>query len=114
MLKFSLQANEDLSQVLAGLISFRISGASIPALTQEHAESIFNEITDQISTIPNQPLHLRNNFEGLGCYGEFLFTYKRNRTSWYAFYDKEGDDFIVNRISNNWNILLPKAYDTTI
>ena len=108
MLKFSAQANEDLSQILAGLISFRIGGASIPALTQEHAEQIFDEITDEILTIPSLSLHFRNTFAGLERYGEFVFTYKRNRTSWYAFYDRSGEDFIVRRITNNWNILLPR------
>ena len=108
MLTYTPQAVEDLSQILAGLISFRIGGASIPALTQEHAEQIFDKILDSIGTIPKLPLHYRNTFEGLGRYGEYVYTYKRNRTNWYAFYDIEGNDFIVRRISNNWNILLPR------
>ena len=109
MLAYTPQAIDDLSLILAGLISFRIGGASIPALTHEHAEAIYDDILNHIESIPEQPLHFRNNFEGMERYGEYLFTYKRNRTSWYAFYDKEGDDFIVRRISNNWSILLPKA-----
>ena len=31
-----------------------------------------------------------------------------NRTNWYAFYDKCEGGFVVNRITNNWNILLPR------
>lgn len=108
MLVYTPQAIDDLSQILAGLFSFRIGGASIPALTHEHAESIFDEILSHIETIPNQHLHFRNTFEGLLRYGEFVFTYKRNRTNWYAFYDREGEDFIIRRITNNWNILLPR------
>ena len=108
MLVYTPQAIDDLAHILAGLISFRIGGASIPALTQEHAEAIYDDILDNIETIPQQSLHLRNTFEGLECYGEFLFSYKRNRTNWYAFYDKEGDNFIVRCISNNWSILLPR------
>jgi len=108
MLKFTPQAIEDLAQILAGLISFRIGSATSPALTQEHAESIYDDIIDHINTIPSSPLHMRNTFEGLQRYGEFVHTYKRNRTNWYAFYDKKGDYFLVNRITNNWNILLPR------
>ena len=108
MLIYTQQANEDLSQILAGLISFRINGASIPALSMEHAVSIFDDITDHITAIPTYSLHLRNTFDGLERYGQFVYTYKRNRTNWYAFYDKEGENFIVRRITNNWNILLPR------
>ena len=108
MLVYTPQAIDDLSHILAGLFSFRIGGASIPALTQEHAESIYDEILKQIETIPTRPLHVRNTFEGLERFGEFVFTYKRNRTNWYAFYDRMDGGFIVNRITNNWNILLPR------
>ena len=108
MLRFTNQANEDLSHILAGLISFRIGGAADPALTLEHAESIFDELTDHFLTIPQIPLHITNTFEGLGRYGKYVYTYKRNRTSWYAFYDIEGNSYIVRRITNNWNILLPR------
>ena len=108
MLKFTDQANEDLSQILAGLVSFRIGSAAEPALTLEHAEDIFDDISNHIQTIPSLPLHQRNTFQGLERYGDYVYSYKRNRTNWYAFYDKAGDDFIVRRISNNWNILLPR------
>jgi len=108
MLNFTPQAIEDLSQILAGLISFRIGGATDSALTQEHAMQIYDDILDHINTIPSKKLHQRNTFEGLERYGEFVYTYKRNRTNWYAFYDKIGEDYLANRISNNWNILLPR------
>jgi len=39
------------------------------------------------------------------------FTQQANEdlgTNWYAFYDKCEDGFIVNRITNNWNVLLPR------
>lgn len=89
-------------------MSFRIGNASDPALTKEHAKEIFDDIANHIDTIASQPLHLKNTFQGLDRYGEFVYTYKRNRTNWYAFYDKAGDDYVVRRISNNWNILLPR------
>lgn len=108
MLNFTPQAIEDLAQILAGLINFRIGGAADPALTQEHAESIFDDILEHIHTIPSSPLHQTNTFEGLARYGQFVYTYKRNRTNWYAFYDKEGENYIVRRITNNWNVLLPR------
>ena len=108
MLKFTNQATYDLSRILACLISFRIGGASIPALTQEHAESIYDDILDNINTIPSRPLHLRNSFDGLERYGEFVYSYKRNRTTWYAFYDKSDNQYIVNRITNNWNLNFPR------
>ena len=108
MLIYTQQANEDLSQILAGLISFRINGASIPALATEHAEAVFDDITDHITAIPEYPFHHRNTFEGLERYGQYVYTYKRNRTNWYAFYDKVDDDYIVRRITNNWNVLLPR------
>lgn len=108
MLTFTPQAVEDLAQILAGLISFRINGASIPALTEEHAFQIYDDILDHISLIVSSPLHQRNTFGGLEKYGQYVYSYRRNRTNWYAFYDKEGEDIIVRRISNNWSILLPR------
>ena len=48
MLVYTPQAIDDLAHILAGLISFRIGGASIPALTQEHAEAIYDDILDNI------------------------------------------------------------------
>ena len=108
MLKFTPQAVEDLAQILAGLISFRIGGAVDPALTQEHAEQIYDDILDNFALIPSMPLHQNNTFEGLARYGQYVYSYKRNRTNWYAFYDKVGEDYLVNRVTNNWNILLPR------
>ena len=46
MLVYTPQAIDDLAHILAGLISFRIGGASIPALTQEHAEAVYDDILD--------------------------------------------------------------------
>lgn len=108
MLKFTPQAVEDLAQILAGLISFRIGGATDPALTQEHAEQIYDDILDHFDLIPSMPLHQTNAFEGMEKYGQYVYSYKRNRTNWYAFYDKVGEEYLVNRVTNNWNILLPR------
>lgn len=75
----------------------------------EHANRIFDDIVDDIEKIDSVAFHRKNTFMGLECYGEFVYTYKRNRTNWYAFYDKCGEgDFVVNRITNNWNVLLPR------
>ena len=108
MLKFTQQANLDLATILAGLYSFRLNDSIDPALTQEHAERIFDDIADHFATIPMQSYHQRNTFDGLGMYGAFVYTYRRNRTNWYAFYDISNNDYIVTRITNNWNMLLPR------
>ena len=108
MLRFTQQANEDLARILAGLISFRIGDALDPSLTVEHANRIFDDIADHIETIDRLSLHRTNTFGGLESYGQYVYTYHRNRTDWYAFYDRCGDTFIVNRITNNWNVLLPR------
>ena len=104
---FTQQANEDLSSILAGLISFRIDNAIEPALTIEHAKRIFDDIADHISTIPSQRYHHLNTFASLRQYGRYVYTYRRNRTNWYAFYDKRNGNYIINRITNNWNLILP-------
>ena len=65
MLSFTPQAIEDLARILAGLISFRIGGATDPALTQEHAEQIYDDILDNINTIPSLAFHRTNTFEGV-------------------------------------------------
>ncbi len=108
MLKISIQANNDLASVLAGLYSFRIGNSIDPSLSKEHAKSIYDDILDSFETIPNLAYHQRNTFQGLSHFGEFVFSYKRNHTNWYAFYDRVGEDFLVLRITNNWNILLPR------
>ena len=108
MLNFTHQANEDLARILAGLISFRIGNALDPALTEEHAYLIFNDIADHINTIENLHIHRTNTFGGLDSYGQYVYTYRRNKTDWYAFYDKCEGGYIVNRITNNWNVLLPR------
>ena len=107
MLKFTQQANKDLSSILAGLISFRIDNAIEPALSIEHAERIFDDIANHIATIPKQRFHRANTFAGLLPYGQYVYSYRRNKTNWYAFYDRNNGDFVVNRITNNWNLVLP-------
>ena len=69
MLRYTQQANEDLSRILA-----------------------FDDIVDHIEEIDNLTFHRTNTFVGLDSYGEFVFTYTRNRTNWYAFYDKCGEE----------------------
>lgn len=108
MLKFTQQANEDLARILAGLVSFHIGDAIDPALTEEHANLIFDDIADHINSIDSLVFHRTNTFGGLESYGQYVYTYTRNRTNWYAFYDKCEDGFVVNRITNNWNVLLPR------
>lgn len=109
MLKYTQQANEDLSRILAGLVSFRIGNAIDPSLTEEHANRIFDDIASNIDKIDTLTIHRVNTFVGLESYGQYVYTYTRNRTNWYAFYDKCGEsEFIVNRITNNWNVLLPR------
>lgn len=107
MLTFSQRANEDLTSVLSGLVAFRINDAMDPALTYEHAVSIFDDIVDHFALIPKQNFHRKNNFEGLLHYGDFVYSYRRNHTNWYAFYNKTGDDYVVTRILNNWTLVLP-------
>ncbi len=108
MLRFTEQSKYDLASILAGLYSFRIGGSADPSLTQEHAEAIFKDIARSFAIIPNLPYHQRNTFQGLSQYGEFVFSYRRNHTNWYAFYDRVGDDFVVSRVDNNWHIRLPR------
>jgi len=109
MLRYTQQASEDLSCILAGLVSFRIGDALDPSLTVEHANRIFDDIADHIDAIDRLTYHRANTFGGLESYGRYVFTYTRNRTNWYAFYDRCGEnDYVVNRITNNWNILLPR------
>lgn len=109
MLRYTQQSVEDLSRILAGLLSFRIGDSMDPSLSEEHANLIYDDIADHIDTIESLTYHRTNTFAGLESYGEFVYTYTRNRTNWYAFYDKCGEgDFVVNRITNNWNILLPR------
>ena len=109
MLIYTQQAAEDLALILAGLVSFRIGDALDPSLSEEHAIIVYDDIADHIDTIETLTYHRANTFAGMECYGEFVYTYKRNRTNWYAFYDKCGEgDFVVNRITNDWNVLLPR------
>lgn len=109
MLKYTQQANEDLSRILAGLVSFRIGNAIDPSLTEEHANRIFDDIASNIDKIDALTIHRVNTFVGLERYGQYVYTYTRNRTNWYAFYDKCGEgEYVVTRITNNWNVLLPR------
>lgn len=108
MLKFTQQANEDLVRILAGLMDFRIDDANEPALSLEHAEQIFDDITDHIAVIPQLHFHAPDSFPYMMQFGSYVFTYKRNRTNWYAFYYKLEEDYIVTRITNNWNMIFPR------
>jgi len=108
MLRFTPRAVEDLASILTGMLEFRINNSKDPSLTSKHAQAIYDDILDQINTIPTQSIHVTNSFDGLEVAGMYVYTYKRNRTSWYAFYDRFGSDFVVNRISNNWLIRVPR------
>lgn len=108
MLRFTQQAKDDLATILEGLIEFRINDARDPALTLDHALRIYDDIADHIATIPFLSYHRPNTFPGLLLFGTHVYTYKRNRTNWYAFYLMENDNYIVTRITNNWNILFPR------
>lgn len=108
MLVYTPRAIDDLAHIMSGLVEFRINESAYPSLTKEHACEIYDDILAEINTIPSRPLHILNTFEGLSNVGQFVFTYKRNRTNWYAFYDQVGDDFILKHVSNNWLTRLPR------
>lgn len=73
-------------------------------MTTEHACEIYDDIANHIATIPELSIHRLNNLLDSKAFGNYVYSYKRNNTNWYAFYDIIGEDFIVNRIANNWNL----------
>lgn len=107
MLVFTQKANEELTSILAGLIAFRIGDATDAALTTEHAYRIFDDIADHFATIPNLVYHQLNKFRNTEQWGQYVYSYRRNHTNWYAFYDKTEDGYIVRHITNNWMLVLP-------
>lgn len=75
-------------------------------INKDYANKYVDEIVDFIYKIPYSPSYkvlpqFENHFLRYGRNLHFAF-YKRKSTTWYIFYQKQGNTFLVRHISNNW------------
>ena len=99
MVYFSVQSEQDLSDIVVGLLLWtKIS------ISEEQALRYADDIYLMAFTIPNLTYHPECKYLMHRRYGEYHLKYQRNnRTTWYIIYDIDpvSGDILINRITSN-------------
>ena len=98
MVYFSLQAEQDLSDVVTGLLLW-----TKVSISEDEALSYVDDIYDVAFTIPDVTYHQKCQYLMHRLHGEYHLKYKRNnRTTWYIIYDIDAfNNIYVNKIISN-------------
>ena len=103
MVYFNVQAEQDLSDIVVGLLLWKKV-----SISEEQALQYADDIYLMGYTIPDLTYHQKCKYLTHRQYGEYQLKYKRNnRTTWYIIYDidPESGNILVNRIINNHQTL---------
>jgi len=99
MVYYSEQADNDLDDILEGLLTWRKH-----LLTREFCHDYISDIIDICDSLDTKKFHLNTLYETHRRYGKKVFKYFRNKnTTWYIIYDlDEMNNIFVNKIINNY------------
>lgn len=98
MVFYSEIADNDLSEILIGLISWKKH-----PLERSHAIEYVHDIISVCNSLDTKVFHAKSTYESHKYYGENVHRYRRSsHTMWYIIYDKDcyGNIF-VNKIMSN-------------
>lgn len=98
MILYSQSAREQLGKIIVSLSDIKYKADR--QLAEKYVDAILLYIEDHILHIGN-PISKRNHAGFKGLEVRYI-RYKRNsKTQWIVYYIKEGDDYLVIRITNN-------------
>ena len=99
MVYFSVQAEQDLSDIVVGLLLWKKV-----SISEEEALGYIDDIYLVAHTIPDIAYHQRCTYLMHQQHGEYQLKYKRNnRTTWYIIYDIDpiSGYILINKIISN-------------
>ena len=99
MVFYSTQADNDLDEILDGLLTWRKH-----TLTREFCLSYISDLVDVCDSLDTKIIHFNTVYETHKLYGEKVHKYARNRnTTWYIIYDIDSSNNVfINKIISNY------------
>ena len=99
MVYYSIEADNDLDEILEGLLSWRKC-----VLTREFCQSYISDIIDVCDSLDGKSIHFNTVYETHKLYGKKVHKYSRNKsTTWYIIYDIDSNNNIyINKIISNY------------
>ena len=99
MLLFSDRANNDLDEILQGMLNWEKM-----TLTFEHISNYISDIIDVCDQLDQTNYHTNSKYQIHKQFGNKVYKYRRNRnTTWYILYDynKQNNIVYINHIISN-------------
>ena len=99
MVFYSIQADNDLDELLEGLLTWQKH-----ALTREFCLSYISELVDVCDSFDEKNSHFNTVYETHKRYGDKVHKFVRNRnTTWYIIYDIDlSNNVFINKIISNY------------
>jgi len=99
MVYYSRQADNDLDDILEGLLSCRKF-----VLSRDFCLNYISDIIDVCDKLPSKTYHANAVYEMHKRYGEKVYKYSRNKnTVWYIIYNRDSwGNIFVNKIISNY------------
>ena len=98
MVFYSIQADNDLDDILEGLHAWRKH-----TLTREFCLSYISDLVDVCDSLDKKNIHFSAVYESHKLYGDKVHKYVRNKnTTWYIIYDIDiSNNVFINKIISN-------------
>jgi len=98
MVYYSKQADDDLDDILEGLLTWRKC-----TLTHEFCLNYVSDLVDVCDSLDAETVHFSAFYETHKHYGKNVYKYVRNKsTTWYIIYDVDSyNNVYVNKIISN-------------
>ena len=99
MVFYSIQADNDLDEILEGLLTWRKH-----TLTREFCLGYISDLIDVCDSLDTKTIHFNAVYETHKLYGEKVHKYARNKnTTWYIIYDIDlSNNVFINKIISNY------------
>ena len=99
MVFYSIQAENDLDEILEGLLTWQKH-----TLTREFCMNYLSDIIDICDSLDTKTLHFETLYKTHKRYGKKVHKYTRNKnTIWYIIYDIDTyNNIYINKIINNY------------
>jgi hypothetical protein len=99
MVFYSIQADNDLDEILEGLLTWRKH-----TLSREFCLSYISDLVDVCDSLDTKIIHFNTVYETHKRWGDKVHKYERNRsTTWYIIYDIDlSNNVFINKIISNY------------
>ena len=99
MVFYSIQADNDLDEILEGLLTWRKH-----TLTREFCLSYISEFIDVCDSLDKKTIHFNAVYDTHKLYGDKVHKYVRNKnTTWYIIYNIDlSNNVYINKIISNY------------